>query len=65
MKKKTMVIMACIGLAVNILGAAVTMYIVINKKKPKTAKPQPTVAVTEVQQNTPAAEATVLPTEAK
>ncbi len=65
MKKKTMVIMACIGLAVIILGAAVTMYIVINKKKPKTTTPQPTVLVTEVQQNTPAAEATALPTEAK
>ena len=65
MKKKTMVIMACIGLAVIILGAAVTMYIVINKKKPKTTAPQPTVALTEVQQDAPAAEATVLPTEAK
>lgn len=58
MKKKTMVIMACIGLAVIIFGAAVTMYIVINKKKPKTTAPQPTAAVTEVQQNA-AAEPTI------
>lgn len=65
MKKKTMVIMACIGLAVIILGAAVTMYIVINKKKPKTATPRPTAAVTEVQQNTAAEPTVVIPTESK
>ena len=64
MKKKTMVIMACIGLAVIILGAAVTMYIVINKKKPKTATPRPT-AVTEVQQNAAAEPTVVIPTESK
>lgn len=65
MKKRTMVIMACIGLAVIIAGAAVTLYIVVNKKKPKTPTPQPTVAVTQVQQNAPSADATVIPTEAK
>lgn len=65
MKKKTMVIMACIGLAVIIFGAAVTLYIVINKKKPKTPAPQETVAVTQVQQNAPAAEATLIPTESR
>lgn len=65
MKKRTMVIMACIGLAVIIAGAVVTLYIVVNKKKPKTPAPQPTVAVTQVQQNAPSADATVIPTEAK
>ena len=65
MKKRTMVIMACIGLAVIIAGAAFTLYIVINKKKPKTPAPQPTVAVTQVQQNAPSAEATVIPTESR
>ena len=65
MKKKTMVIMACIGLAVIIFGAAVTMYIVINKKKPKTTAPQPTVAVTEVQQNAAAEPTVAIATESK
>ena len=37
----------------------------VNKKKPKTPAPQPTVAVTQVQQNAPSADATVIPTEAK
>ena len=60
-----MVIMACTGMAVIIAGAVVTLYIVVNKKKPKTPAPQPTVAVTQVQQNAPSADATVIPTEAK
>ena len=58
MKKETMVIMACIDFGGHHLRLApVTMYIVINKKKPKTVAPQPTAAVTEVQPETaPAAE---------
>lgn len=68
MKKKTVVIIAVVCLAIILASTAVTLYVVMNTKKPQSAATKDeatpdTVTITEAPKSSDASESSVMPTD--